>query len=111
MIEEIILLDSKAVRKGKKKANGIKVGLRVPDASDSSILLYNLEHNNFVRLPLVIKNEDGKLMLHILAKSKTTQDMEDHKDDPTYPPPTYSIEIELDGNNNDNKEIKTNGNK
>ena len=104
MIEEIILLDSKAVRKGKKKANGIKVGLRVPDASDSSILLYNLEPQNFVRLPLVIKNEDGKLMLHIWAKSKTTQDMEDHKEDPTYPPPCYSIEIELDKHN---EEIET----
>lgn len=107
MIEEIILLDSKAV--GKSKAGGIKVGLRTPDANDSSILLYNLEHQNFVRLPLVIKNEAGKLMLHIWAKSKTTQDMEDHKEDPTYPPPCYSIEIELDKHN---KEIETsNGNK
>ena len=96
MIEEILLRDSKPV--GKNKV--IRLGLRVPDANDGSILLYNLEHNNFVRLPLVIKNEAGKLMLHVWAKERSAKSVELHGN-----PPTHSIEIELDGNKNDNKEI------
>jgi len=104
LIEEVILHDSKP--DGKTKAKVIRVGLRVPDANDSSILLYSLDPS-LIRLPLVITNEAGKLMVNIWATAQSTKEIELHSNDPFYPPPTHSIEIELDI---DNKE-KHNGKK